>query len=453
MNELAAMLASEVWAIKRAGFDALAKLADMDTSAAVGHVASTESEPYTIDGDTATVKIHGPMMRSVPGWFDFFGIAATDTVKTTAAVMAAASDDRIDRIVLSIDSPGGQVSGIAELADAIKAASASRPVDARVGSMMASAAMWVGAQASSITATRGSEIGSIGTYAVVSDWSKAMEADGIKVHVVSSHELKGAFVFGSEVTDSQIKDLRREIDDITAMFVEDVAAGRKLKPKAAAALATGQVWLAAEALERGLIDTITTPATTGGRVTNQAPSAQGETAMTIEEVQAQLAKTQADLDAANARADEAEANAAAECDAAAEANLLLKDAQAKAKAATAAQVDAIIKANPRRVTPDKLEAVRGYAAFCGEDVAAFGAYVATLPEAVNTEQRSASPGFDNTDKADDSPSATDIETAKTFGISAAAVAKATAAIKAGATGIDHDGNLFDATNNKIEGVN
>jgi signal peptide peptidase SppA len=451
MNELAAMLAAEVWAIKRAGFDALAKLADMDISAAIGHVAAVDAEPYIVDGDTATVKIHGPMMRAVPSWFEFFGIAATDTTKTTAAVLAAASDDRVDRIALSIDSPGGQVSGIAELADAIKAAVAAKPVDARVGSMMASAAMWVGAQASSISATRGSEIGSIGTYAVVSDWSKAMEADGIKVHVVSSHELKGAFVFGSEVTDNQIKELRREIDDITAMFVEDVAAGRKLKPKAAAALATGQVWLAAEALERGLIDTITTPATTGGRVTNQAPSAQGETAMTLEEVQAQLAKMQTDLAAANARAGDAIEAAADAGEKLAAANKLVEDAQAKAKAATAAQVDAIIKANPRRVTPDKLEAVRGYAAFCGEDVAAFGAYVATLPEDVRTEQASDSPAADNTDKPE--PKALSADVNKLFGLSVEASAKAVAAIEAGYDGIDHLGNLFGVDNELIEGVN
>jgi signal peptide peptidase SppA len=424
MNELAAMLAAEVWAIKRSGFDALTKLAEIDITAALGPIAAVDAEPYIVDGDTATVKIHGPMMRAVPGWFSFFEIAATDTTKTTAAVLAAASDDRIDRIVLSIDSPGGQVSGIAELADAIKVASAAKPVDARVGSMMASAAMWVGAQASSISATRGSEIGSIGTYAVVSDWSKAMEADGIKVHVVSSHELKGAFVFGSEVTDNQIKELRREIDDITAMFVEDVAAGRKLKPKAAAALATGQVWLAAEALERGLIDTITTPATTGGRVTNQAPSAHGGSAMELKEVQAQLAKMQTDLDAANARADEATANATGATEKLEAAAKLLEDAQAKAKAATEAQVDAIIKANPRRVTPDKLEAVRSFAAYCGEDVAAFGAYVATLPETVRTEQASTSPGADNSDEVVDEPTKEDIATAKLFNVDAKAVAAA-----------------------------
>jgi ClpP class serine protease len=81
------------------------------------------------------------------------------------------------------------VGGIHELSDAIT--NARKPVAVNVDGMLASAGVWAAAGADSISATRSSEIGSIGVYTVRVDRSQALQNAGIRVHLVSSGGVKG----------------------------------------------------------------------------------------------------------------------------------------------------------------------------------------------------------------------------------------------------------------------
>lgn len=80
------------------------------------------------------------------------------------AVDAAALDPEIASVLLVIDTPGGSVDGIAEVAGtAIYAARQIKPVRAQVDGMMASAGFYVGSQAETIAAHRMDLIGSVVT--------------------------------------------------------------------------------------------------------------------------------------------------------------------------------------------------------------------------------------------------------------------------------------------------
>lgn len=217
---------------------------------------SQQDAEVSVQDGVATINILGPMMKLVPSFFEFFGIQAADTGKIKQQVAQAAASDKVSKIVLNIDSPGGTVDGTAELARAVADAAKSKEVHTVAADMMASAAFWVGSQADTIAAGPTAMVGSIGTVAVVDDFSKMFEKAGVKTHVVSNHELKGAFTPGAEVTEEQLADLQRNIDSLTEHFIAAVAEGRGLSESAVADLATGQVWIGAEAKALGLVDAV-----------------------------------------------------------------------------------------------------------------------------------------------------------------------------------------------------
>ena len=206
------------------------------------------------DGTSALVRISGPLAKDE--WIEFWG--GTSATNAQMEIRAAVADEEVDSIYLLIDSPGGEVAGTEELAGEVAAAARVKPVFAHVDDLGASAAYWVASQATRITANATGEVGSIGTVAVVADYSEMFEKRGIEVHVVASGEKKGAFAFGAEVTDEQIADLKERVDALARQFKDAVAAGRGMDAEAVDAVGDGRVLSAPDAVEAGLIDGIST---------------------------------------------------------------------------------------------------------------------------------------------------------------------------------------------------
>lgn len=171
---------------------------------------------------------------------------------------AALYDDSIQAILLHIDSPGGSVAGLSEFADDLRAARDLKPIVAYVDGMMASAAYWLGSQASKVISTRSSEVGSIGVYAAVRDASRLYENAGIDTKVVKAGRHKGAGLTGTRLQDEQLDALQRSVDAYKALFVDAVARGRGMDLAAVEALAEGEIWLGEEAKAKGLIDQVGT---------------------------------------------------------------------------------------------------------------------------------------------------------------------------------------------------
>ncbi len=257
MHPTLANMLGDLWAMEPGALSGLmASLTNGDWKAAgMLEQEDDDAQPYSIDENgTMTIQITGTLMASVPLIFQLFGINATGYDEIRAAVAVARTDPKVKAVTLMIDSPGGSTSGIHAVADDLSDLNDEKPVTARVSGMAASAAYWIASQASKIYAERGSMIGSIGTYAVVRDSSVAAANAGIKVNVISSADLKGAGVPGAPVTDAQLADVRRMITAITENFVADVAIGRGKSTADILPSATGQLWMAPQAIARGLID-------------------------------------------------------------------------------------------------------------------------------------------------------------------------------------------------------
>ncbi len=204
---------------------------------------------YLLDnGGIATIPISGSLTKHQSS----FG--GTSMVMARRAIVRADQNPNVAGIMLLIDSPGGTVSGTFDLADTV--AAVETPVHAYAQDQMASAALIIGSQADHVSGNESGQIGSIGCVAQVVDTSGVYDKAGAKVHVISTGKFKGAFADGSEITDEQVEYLQQRVDAYGQMFLERLVSGRGMDMEQAKALATGEVWLAAEAKAKGLIDEV-----------------------------------------------------------------------------------------------------------------------------------------------------------------------------------------------------
>jgi len=200
----------------------------------------------------AVVMLTGTLMKSVGSMQ-----AGTSTVAARRELRQAANDPDVSAIVLAVDSPGGTVSGTADLAAEVKAAAKKKPVMAYVEDLGASAAYWVASQADAVYANSDTAlIGSIGTLMVVYDTSAAAEKDGVKTLVFGTGPLKGAGADGAPVTGAQQQYFRGLVDDSQRAFDAAVKSARSLTDRQLESAKTGGVFAAAEAIDRKLIDGI-----------------------------------------------------------------------------------------------------------------------------------------------------------------------------------------------------
>jgi len=228
-------------------------LAERNDPAIKALYTETTEKGLDIIGSTAVVTIHGALVPDADPWEErYFGLANTTRIARMLANVLA--DDRIKTVVMDINSPGGYSEGIAEIASMLYAARNSKRIVADTHGILASAAYWIASQAHEIGATRGTLVGSVGTYVAYLDSSKRFKEEGLEAVVVVSDDIKATGYPGTEITDKQKASVQALVDDLTDMFTGDIARTRST-PKASL---TGAVHLASRALELGLIDHITT---------------------------------------------------------------------------------------------------------------------------------------------------------------------------------------------------
>lgn len=203
-------------------------------------------------GDTAVLEISGILIRRAGFFARFFGFNGTQDL--IEAVASIAADSSVERVVLLIDSPGGEVSGIPELGDAITALD--KPVTAVVQGTAASAAYWIASQADEIIAGRSDEVGSIGVRIGFYDYSEMFEREGVEPVVIDTGVHKSTGFPGSKVTEEQREELQHSVDLFFDDFVNAVSQGRGLTAAQVREVGDGRMFVAREALEHGLIDRI-----------------------------------------------------------------------------------------------------------------------------------------------------------------------------------------------------
>ncbi len=239
---------------------------------AAGHSAGPVDDarrnglPVDVRGSTAIIPIMGPTFRRASAFMRMFGIGV-GTEDIQAAINAAVLDEEVHTILLRIDSPGGTVNGLAELADTVASANVVKPVIAQVEGVAFSAAFWVASQATSIFAGRGDLVGSIGVVSILYDLSVMFEKEGIRAVPIVTGKMKAAGALGTEVTKEQEAAIQALVDSHMEQFVQAVTDGRGLTEAQLGATPSNKdlmspldagLFPAEAALELGLIDGIRT---------------------------------------------------------------------------------------------------------------------------------------------------------------------------------------------------
>lgn len=235
--------------------------------ARAGILTTGLADQYQRDGQTPFAMIDGVAVIEVSGVLVHRGAwigqssGQTSYEGIAAQLGAAASDPAVRGIALEIDSFGGEVAGVFDLADTIRAARLAKPVWAFVAEHAFSAGYALASQADRIILPRTGAVGSIGVVVMHADLSGQLSDAGVTVTLIHSgaHKVDGnPYV---PLPDPVRARIQAEIDSIRTLFAQTVAAGRGRRMNATAALATeAECYRGADAVAAGLADEVSDPA-------------------------------------------------------------------------------------------------------------------------------------------------------------------------------------------------
>jgi len=247
------MASTEVWAIWQNALQRL--LAAGFTPEARGNDLQALTRPGPKSGRVARIPIMGSLSKRDSFWSALFGGASYEGI--VKAVREAAADESIGTILLDIESPGGTVSGVLDVAAEIRKARESKHVVALANGLMASAAYWIGSQADEIFSTPDALVGSIGVFSIHNDWSKFMERIGITPTYVHAGKYKVEGNPNQPLSDEARAQMQIIVDDAYEMFIADVAKGRNVTSASVRSdYGEGRVLTAKDAKAAGMIDRI-----------------------------------------------------------------------------------------------------------------------------------------------------------------------------------------------------
>ena len=183
----------------------------------------------------------------------------TSTEQFTGWLRAALNDPQVKSVVLDIDSPGGTVTGVQELADEIYQGRQQKPIIAVANGMAASAAYYLGSQASELAVSPSGEVGSIGVFAAHEDVSQMLEQAGVKTTFISAGKYKTE---GNpyEALSSEARDaMQSKVDAYYQQFVNAVARGRNTTAaQVESDMGQGRMLMAGPARKAGMVDRVAT---------------------------------------------------------------------------------------------------------------------------------------------------------------------------------------------------
>jgi signal peptide peptidase SppA len=255
----------ERWALQEGKLQAILDFLAEQSS---GHKLSAEEMaarlPQKVERETARkvgrvalLPLRGVIANRMNMMTDISG--GTSSEGFGLAFQAALRDAEIKAIVIDVDSPGGMVSGTAELSQMIFAGRAVKPIVAHVNATAASAAYWIASAATEMVVTASGGVGDIGVYGTHDDVSGALEKAGIKKTIIKAGKFKGSMNPYTPLDDATLQRVQARVDASYATFVADVARNRGVAvARVRDGFGQGDMVDAAQAVAEGMADRIGT---------------------------------------------------------------------------------------------------------------------------------------------------------------------------------------------------
>ncbi|MCB1453950.1 MAG: S49 family peptidase, partial [Rhizobiaceae bacterium] len=195
----------------------------------------------------AIVYINGTLFHHESFLTRRHGLPTYDTLE--ARFRRAINHDKIDAVMLYVDSDGGEVSGVSDLAHTIYAARRTKPIGAYISGMGCSAAYWLASAASHVTVSDLAIVGSIGVVQAYENHSARDEKRGVRnLAFVSSQSPNKGFVPDR---------VQRMVDQMADVFVKAVAKHRGVSADTVMTkFGKGGVEVGANAVKAGMVDAV-----------------------------------------------------------------------------------------------------------------------------------------------------------------------------------------------------
>lgn len=174
-----------------------------------------------------------------------------------AQLSAAISDPQVRGVLMDIDSDGGEVFGIFDLAAQIRALSQHKPIIAHANEKALSGGYVLAAAANEVYTTRTGVVGSIGVRMAHVDQSKYDEKRGYVYTDIFAGARKNDFTPHEPLSDAAREWAQAHVDRTYDIFVDHVATMRDVDHESVRATEAG-VFHVEEAQARGLVDGIAT---------------------------------------------------------------------------------------------------------------------------------------------------------------------------------------------------
>jgi signal peptide peptidase SppA len=235
---------------------AIGQKLDKETVAEI--VAGRPKKLEAVEGNVAVLPLFGVVAQRM-NIMQEISEGGTSTEVFGMAFDRAMSDPSVDAIVMTIDSPGGSVYGVEELADKIYKARGTKRIYAVANSLAASAAYWIGSAAEQFFVTPSGEAGSIGVLTMHTDWSKYNEKVGISPQYIyaGKYKVEG---HGEAPLDPEARAaIQASVDSYYDSFTDAVARHRGAKQRDVKnGYGEGRVLRAKAAAEAGMTDGVKT---------------------------------------------------------------------------------------------------------------------------------------------------------------------------------------------------
>jgi len=227
------------------------KLSDLEVEAAIGQ-GQRQAKGYEVINGVAVIPIIGAISKRMNMFSRISGGTSVEMLQKD--FLQALGDPQVKRIAFDIDSPGGTVGGVPELADAIYESRGIKPIESYINGQMCSAAYWIGSAADKIYATKSSIVGSIGVYTVAKDYTVMEHNRGVRSEVIRAGKHKAAGHPEKYLSSDDINIMQARINDFYELFIDAVAKNRNISKEKAYELGDGNFCIGQKALGIGLVD-------------------------------------------------------------------------------------------------------------------------------------------------------------------------------------------------------
>ena len=217
-------------------------------------------------GPVSIIPVHGVIEHRYDWIHELFGGSSVESIRRMLHTEIA--DPAVRAVVLDVDSPGGVAYGVPELAAEIRSMrGGGKPIVPVANSLAASAAYWLLSQGDEAVVIPSGSVGSIGVYSVHQEISRLLDEMGVTTTVISAGEHKVDVSEYQPLNEDGRAMLQKRVDTFYAMFLADVARGRRTTTaKVEADFGGGEVVMAREALNAGMVDRVETLEATVARL-------------------------------------------------------------------------------------------------------------------------------------------------------------------------------------------